>query len=46
MINPIYQENGKWYFWDETWGNSYGPYNTLEEAQKALKEYFRSLNPI
>jgi hypothetical protein len=38
--NPIFQgENGLWFFWDETWANNYGPYNTEEEAKQELDKY-------
>jgi len=38
--NAVQQaENGKWWFWDETWCQNYGPYNTEEEAIEALKHY-------
>lgn len=34
---------GKWYHYDETWSNCYGPYDTEDEACAALLEYARSL---
>lgn len=38
--NPIHKDlDGKWYFWDETWADRYGPYNTEEEANEALERY-------
>ena len=39
----IIQKAG-WYFYDETWGNAHGPYETKEEAQKSLNEYIKYLN--
>jgi len=30
-----------WYFWDETWASSYGPFETEEEARTRLSEYIR-----
>lgn len=33
----------KWYFWDETWSNKEGPYNSLEDAEVAFKEYADNL---
>lgn len=30
-----------WYFWDETWTWSHGPFNTREEAERRLGEYIR-----
>ena len=32
------RESG-WYFWDEVWVDSYGPYNTEKEAREALNKY-------
>lgn len=36
---PIHAEDGKWYFWDETWASKVGPFETEEEVKKALAEY-------
>lgn len=30
-----------WYFWDETWAYSYGPFETEEEARTKLNAYCR-----
>ena len=45
-MDPIHQneEDGKWYFYDETWSDVLGPYETREEADKNLTEYCRFLN--
>jgi hypothetical protein len=32
-------EDGKYGFWEETWTEVYGPFNTLEEAEQSLEEY-------
>ena len=40
---PIHQENGKWYFWDET-DEQCGPYESRAEAEKQLKAYCEALN--
>lgn len=37
--DPIHEEDGKWYFWDETWADRYGPYDTEEIARETLKRY-------
>jgi len=43
-MNPIHQnEDGKWYFWDETWAFEEGPFNTKLEAENALDKYCRKL---
>jgi len=36
------QETG-WYFWDETWSDRNGPYETEKEALKQLKIYVRDV---
>ena len=35
-----------WYFWNEIWVDSYGPYNTEEEAREALNRYREALDSI
>lgn len=37
--DPITEENGKWYFWNETWTDLIGPYETKEEAIVELAKY-------
>lgn len=32
-----------WYFWDETWANHYGPFNTETECREALRTYCETL---
>jgi hypothetical protein len=39
----LFQEKQDWYFWDETWSHSYGPYKTLLEAENALYDYCKKL---
>lgn len=41
--DPVFEENGAWFFWDETWGNKYGPYASKELAQSELQKYAESL---
>ena len=41
--NKDIRESG-WYFWDEVWLDSYGPYNTEQEAREALERYFEAIN--
>ena len=36
-------EDGTWIFWDETWANWHGPFDTEELCRKNLKEYAREL---
>jgi len=40
---PIFVKDGKFFFWDETWVNSYGPFDTKEQAQTELQKYAESL---
>ena len=39
MAKAIHEENGKWFFWDETWSYQHGPFASREEAEKLLKKY-------
>lgn len=41
MTDPIYYEatTGKWYYYDETWADSVGPFDTREEADLSLMRY-------
>lgn len=40
MINPVHQnEDGTWWFWDETWAVEYGPYDDQGECENALEDY-------
>lgn len=40
-MNPVFQaeDDGKWYFWDETELYAYGPYDTEELAKADMTEY-------
>jgi len=39
-MNPVHQDrDGKWYFFDETWADRQGPYETEEEANEACAKY-------
>lgn len=40
---PVRQEEGKWWFYDETWSNRYGPYETEVEARAGLTKYAETL---
>ena len=38
--DPVFEwEDGQWFFWDETWSQSYGPYETEWKAREALHRY-------
>ncbi len=43
--DPVHQnEDGKWYFWDECWAFEEGPFDTEQDARKALEQYGEYLN--
>ena len=42
-FDPVFTEDGKWYFWDETWSVQYGPFGSEAACDEALKEYARRL---
>jgi hypothetical protein len=42
-LNPIEEIDGKWFFWDETWSNTHGPYENAVEANLALLEYCHTM---
>lgn len=33
-----------WYYWDETWCNASGPFNTYNECKVQLDNYLEELN--
>jgi hypothetical protein len=38
--NPVHKnDDGKWWFWDETWCREYGGFDTKEECEATLKQY-------
>ena len=43
--DPVFFDDGEggWFFWDETWSRSFGPYKTESDARDALKLYGDSL---
>ena len=41
---PTHQhEDGRWWFYDEIWGDERGPYPNQDDAMKACNEYAKSL---
>lgn len=42
--DPIHEENGQFYFWDETWAHRYGPFGTRNEVTQKLGQYLIRLN--
>lgn len=41
--DPVHEEKGQWYFWDETWADRLGPYPTEAIARSMLKGYAANL---
>ena len=38
--DPVFKgKDGFWYFWDETWTDDYGPYDTKEIARDRAEDY-------
>lgn len=42
--DPIaYDDQGQWWFWDETWSYAHGPYDDEAQAVQALAYYADTL---
>jgi len=39
----VHQEDGKWFFWEETWAHRQGPFDTEKEARETLDRYCREV---
>lgn len=35
--------NDGWYFWDETWSDKHGPFDSYDEAERAFNRYVHYL---
>lgn len=44
--DPVFEKYNRWYFWDETWSRSLGPWDTRGIARKELKRYCDGLNYV
>ncbi len=42
--DPVYEENGQWYFWDEIWVDILGPYDSQAEARRQIDRYVKFLD--
>jgi hypothetical protein len=42
--SAIFEKDGKWWFYDETWSDSHGPFATEALATEALNDYVLYLN--
>lgn len=43
MADPVCEKDGKWFFWDETWANEHGPFETEVECREKLDQYCAQL---
>ena len=39
---PVHKYKGKWYFWNETWSDRHGPYESVKEALSGCSKYLYS----
>ncbi len=37
--DPVFEKDGKWYFWDETWSELSEPFDSEEECREELNKY-------
>ncbi|CAA2141379.1 hypothetical protein [Hyphomicrobium sp. ghe19] len=37
--SPLFEKDGQWFFYDETWANTHGPYINRDAAKRALHAY-------
>lgn len=42
-LNPVYKQDDNYFFFTETWTDSYGPFSTREEAETKLFEYCKTV---
>jgi len=43
MSEPRFERDGKYFFWDESWSNEHGPFNTAGEREQMLADYVQYL---
>lgn len=41
--DPVRKIDGFWYFYDETWTDPYGPFETEKECREAFKIYCETM---
>ena len=39
LIEVLHKHEGSWWFWDEAWSERMGPYDSEDEARKAMNKY-------
>lgn len=37
--DPVYEKEGEWFFFDEAWSTSFGPFESEEVARKNCIKY-------
>ena len=42
--DPVFEKDGKWFFYDETWAGKHGPFSTELQARSELNLYVTWLN--
>lgn len=42
-VDPVHEEDGRWYFYEETWADRQGPFDSREEAAEACERYAREV---
>ena len=38
-MDPVFESNDEWWFYDETFADAIGPFETEQEARSALGKY-------
>lgn len=41
--DPVHEYEGKWWFWEETWSDRMGPYDSEEQARTELARYCKEV---
>jgi len=41
--DPVHENNGQWFFWDEIQVDRLGPYESEDEARRHMERYARFL---
>lgn len=44
MADPVHFDDGKWWFYEETWADRQGPFDTEAAARTALSKYAKFLD--
>lgn len=42
-LNPVVSDGCRWFFWDPTWTDAFGPFDTAVECVAACRAYAESL---